>query len=286
MSATHASAACSVELPDGVWRSQTPLWQTNSLVIGDHDSLVIDPAWTAGEIHAIVARCGELGGRCSILLTHADYDHVCGVGAFAGDVEVIAGTGTADRIADGGADSALARASREWGLSWEGRPRVDRVLTSGEEIECAGFAVRAIDARGHTADGLAYVFPDLRLLVPGDYLSSITFPFVTGSVAETVATHERLLAELEEGVDFVVPGHGPAHDGETATAIARADLAYLQELASVARQTLADGMSQGDALLATYAVRPPRPNTDDFEVYGLRAHNCRAALAERSRETP
>ena len=171
------------------------------------------------------------------------------------------------------------------GTAWAGGPRVDRILTAGEEFECAGFAVRAVDARGHTADGLAYVFPDLRLLVPGDYLSSITFPFVTGSLNETIATHERLLAELAEGIDFVVPGHGPAHDGETATAIARADLAYLQELASVTRQALAEDISHGDALLAAYAVAPPRPNTDDFEVYGLRALNCRAALDELARET-
>ena len=116
MSATRVSAASSVELPHAVWQSQTPLWQTNSLVIGDHDTIVIDPAWTAEEIQAIVERCRALGGRCSILLTHADYDHICGVGAFGGEVEVIAGTGTADRVADGGAAAALAQASREWEL--------------------------------------------------------------------------------------------------------------------------------------------------------------------------
>jgi hypothetical protein len=28
-----------------------------------------------------------------------------------------------------------------------------------------------------------------------------------------------------------------------------------------------------------YAVEPPRANTDDFEIYGIRAANARLALA-------
>jgi hypothetical protein len=97
-------------------------------------------------------------------------------------------------------------------------------------------------------------------------------------------------AELPDGVGrfqtpLWQPGHGPAHDAQVAASVTQADLGYLLELASVASRVAAEGPSRGDALLATYSVRLPRTSIDDFEAHGLRAHDCRLALAQLAPET-
>ena len=79
-----------------------------------------------------------------------------------------------------------------------------------------------------------------------------------------------------------IPHSGPAawrSSAAEAHAIAQADLAYLRALESAAREAAADGLSPGYALLHIFAVEPPRANTDDFEIYAIRAGNARQALA-------
>src|SRR6187200_3497861 len=96
------------ELGEGVWSFQAPLWQTNSLlaVLGG-DALLCDPAFTPAEIEAIGAELAQrTAGKSFLLVTHADYDHVCGIPYFPG-VEVAAGPETAARIRDGTAAGGL-----------------------------------------------------------------------------------------------------------------------------------------------------------------------------------
>lgn len=77
-----------------------------------------------------------------------------------------------------------------------------------------------------------------------------------------------------------MPRHGRPLDALEARRIGAADLAYLDRLTEAAPEASDLSLPPGHALLHVYAVDPPRPNTDDFEVYGLRAANARTALAE------
>ena len=74
----------SSDLGGGVWSFQTPLWQTNSLLaVADGDALLCDPAFTPAEIEAIGADARRRAHNAVFLLvTHADYDHVCGLPYF------------------------------------------------------------------------------------------------------------------------------------------------------------------------------------------------------------
>jgi glyoxylase-like metal-dependent hydrolase (beta-lactamase superfamily II) len=84
------------DLGGGAWSFQAPLWQTNSLlaVAGAGDALLCDPAITPEEIGAIAREAKQRArGRSFLLVTHADYDHVCGIPYFP-DAEVVAGAGT------------------------------------------------------------------------------------------------------------------------------------------------------------------------------------------------
>ena len=267
------------DLGEGVWLSQTPLWQTNALLSrSGEDTLLCDPCFTSQEIERISAVAREGGGPVHLLLTHGDYDHVCGIG-YLPEAVVVAGQGTADRITSGTAGAELAAAGAEWGVDWPTALRVDRVVEPGR-FACGPFDIEAMAATGHTPDGLAYVLVDQGVLVPGDYLSDMTYPFLLGTLEATIATMRRLLDALDRhDLRWVVPGHGRALKPEEAAAVGAQDLAYLEALARAVAETEASGLSPGQALLHVFEVEPPRETTPDFEIYALRGSNARSALA-------
>jgi len=267
------------DLGEGVWVSQTPLWQTNAVFArSGSDALLCDPCYTPDEIERLVALARETGGPIHLLLTHGDFDHVCGIG-YVPEAVVVAGATTAERIESGTAADELAAAGVEWGLEWPTELRVDRVAEPGF-LECGAFRVEAIEATGHTADGLAFVLVGQGVLVPGDYLSDMTYPFIGGGLTATIATMRRLLDALERhDLRWVVPGHGRPLTPEEAAAVGASDLAYLEDLARAVGEAAADGLKAGRALLHVFAVEPPRQTTPDFEIYALRSANARSVLA-------
>ncbi len=267
------------DLGEGVWVSQTPLWQTNAVFArSGSDALLCDPCYTPEEIERLVTLAREAGGPIHLLITHGDFDHVCGIGYFP-EAVVVAGAATAERIRSGTAAEQLKAAGAEWGVTWAPELRVDRVVEPGR-FECGAFHVEAVDASGHTPDGLAYVLLDQGVLLPGDYLSDMTYPFIIGGLEPMIATSRRLLDTLERhDLRWVVPGHGRALTPEEAATAGEADLTYLEALARAVAEAKADGLSPGEALLHVFDVEPPRETTPDFEIYALRAANARTVLA-------
>ena len=68
------------DLGGGVWCFQSPLWQTNSVLAVAGDVLLCDPAFTPEEIGTIATQAKQRsGGRSFHVVTHADYDLVCGI---------------------------------------------------------------------------------------------------------------------------------------------------------------------------------------------------------------
>ena len=270
------------DLGAGVVQFQTERWQTNTLLaVAGGEALLCDPNWEPGEIEAIRSEAARLaGGATQLLITHGDYDHVCGIGFFPA-ATVVAGEETAARIQSGAAAESLHGAEAEWGLEWPLELRVDQVAAAGEELSLGAFRVKALEARGHVADGRAFVLLDQGVLLPGDYLSAMTYPFVIDSIGRYRKTNARLLAALDEhDVRLVVPGHGPALAPGEARAVGEADDAYLAGVHQAAREAVGAGLAPSPALLHVYAVEPPRRTTDDFEIYDLRVWNAKKALRE------
>jgi glyoxylase-like metal-dependent hydrolase (beta-lactamase superfamily II) len=267
----------------GVHHLQNEAWETSSvLVLRGGCALVCGPGFTEALIGA--ARRGEgqreRVGATQLLVTHVDFDHLQGVFGLP-EARVVAGRATARLLEEDATREKLRRLAGEWGASWPRDPCVDRVVEAGEVFTLGVFTVRALAAEGHTPDGLAYVLSDLELLLPGDYISASSYPFLTASLSGAIGTYERLLAELAcSPIRWVVPGHGPFLDRGEATRIAREDLDYLQALEGAARAAAAGGMSPGQALVRAYAVEPPRANLPDFEVFAPRLCNARIALGE------
>ena len=276
------STGMPVDLGDGVWQFQTALWQTNSvLAVRDGAALVCDPTFTPSEIESIRGEAKRrASGSVHLLVTHSDFDHTCGIGLFPAAV-VVAGPETAEEIRSGRAAAELRSYGPEWDVEWPAELRVDLVVEPGRELTLGPFRVEALDTRGHQSDGLGYVLLDHGVLLPGDYLSAVTYPFVLSSLSGARATLERLLEALERHqLRWVVPGHGPVLTPAEARTVGRADLAYLERLDAAAREALTVGLAPGHAIVAVYAVEPPRSTTDDFEIYGLRESNARRAVAE------
>jgi glyoxylase-like metal-dependent hydrolase (beta-lactamase superfamily II) len=272
--------ALSIERLDGgglVLQSQ--LWATNSVLVpAGRDCLVCDPSIFPDEIGRIRAMAGRYQ-HVHVAVTHTDFDHVCGIPAFAG-ATVIAGAATAAAIADGRARRTLDQSGREWGTRWDGELRVD-LVADRRPVTCGEVAVFAVDSSGHSDDGSAFVVPERRLLVPGDYLSAACHPIVFGSLDGAVGAIERLLEAIEaERIETVVPGHGPVLDARQACRIGREDIDYLHALQAAAGEAVDGGASGNAALLMVRAVAPPRRARPDFDAFDWLSATARRALAE------
>ncbi len=269
-----------VDLRPGVIRYESALWETTALALhAGGQAVLVDPCISEPEIAAISADLAARGLEVrALLITHSDWDHVCGIASFP-DVPAIMSKGAGARIASGQAAESVVREGAAEGLSWAGAPRADLVFDPGEALQVGPFTVETMALPGHTSCGAGYRVRDLDLLVVGDYLSIIEFPFVyvsTGAYRATLAALSDLLRR--DPAALVTPGHGrPLTTGE-ALAVAGEDLEYLHRLKDVVRGALAQGAARAEAIAAGAAVDVPRGDGDD--VGRLRQDNAELQLAE------
>jgi hydroxyacylglutathione hydrolase len=269
-----------VDLRPGVIRYESALWQTTALALhADGQAVLVDPCISAPEVAAIAADVAARGLEVrGILITHADWDHVCGISAFPG-VPAIMSRAAAARIASGQAAEEVVRYGAEEGLSWDGAPRADLVFDPGEALGVGPFTVETMALPGHSSCGVGYRVRSLGVLAVGDYLSRIEFPFVYVSTAAYRATLAALLDALErDPAEHVTPGHGGPLDAAEAMRIAREDLGYLHALKTAVLSALTEGAAREGALAAGAAVAVPRGA--DGEDGRLRRDNAEHQLAE------
>jgi hydroxyacylglutathione hydrolase len=249
-------------------RLASALWETSSmlLVAGD-EAVAVDPGVTQAEIEAVRDRAASEGACVvAVVATHGDFDHVAGIASFPA-AEAVMGPRAAARIASGAALREMAEEGAALGLSWPGSPRCDRVLRVGRRERIGPFEIETIGLEGHTDDGVGLRLRDPDVLIVGDYLSPIEYPFVYHSTAayrSTLAGLADLLRSDPPGQ--VVPGHGAPLDAATATEIAGSDLDYLHALRRSVAASIAAGDDREAAIHAGIAVAPPRSlPVDDAE---------------------
>jgi hydroxyacylglutathione hydrolase len=250
-------------------RFESALWQTSSLLLAkDGEAVLVDPCIATQEVARIAARADELGARVvAVLATHADWDHLCGIAAFP-DAESVLGEASAARVESGEPWARIREAAVEYRLEVPGQPRVDRTLEVGWAHRVGPFLVETIPLPGHTDDGVGYRIRELDLLVVGDHLSSVEFPFVSSPAAyrATLAALADLLRR--DPPARVVVGHGPEHTAAEAREIAHTDLDYLW--------LLHDAVLRGSD-----PPEPPRPCADGLAE--MRGANVEAQRAELGR---
>jgi len=242
------------------------LWETTSLlVLGEDESLVVDPAITADEVAGIDRRAAELGAPVRhVLITHGDWDHVCGIGAFP-DAVVAMGEETAEKVKTGAAEKSVQRAVEALGFVAAGSPRVDRTFARGSAVALGPFVVETFPLVGHTPDGSAFRLRELGLLVVGDYLSAVEFPFATSPAAYRLTLAGLIELLREDPPETVIPGHGTPLSAEEALAVAQADLGYLRSLHTAVVGVLSRSGTRDEAHAAGLAVDLPRASSPDLE---------------------
>lgn len=271
---------CVSRLQRGELVLQSELWATNSAVVFAGAACVVcDPSIFPEEI-AEIRGLTRGAADVYVLVTHSDFDHVCGVPAFA-DATVLAGESTAAAIADGTARRKLEEGGTEWRTAWPGELRVDAVL-SGAPTRCGELEVSAVDCPGHGDDGAAFVIGGRGLLLAGDYLSAVCPPIVLGRIDAAIASIERLLCAIDQhGVTAVVPGHGPVLDRGQAGRIGAQDIRYLRALQAAAEEAVRGGPAGPEAARSIAgAVASPRRARHGFERFDWPLANARRALAE------
>jgi glyoxylase-like metal-dependent hydrolase (beta-lactamase superfamily II) len=207
------------------------LWQTTTLeIVRDGQRLLVDPGIAPWEV-AEAAR----DGAAHVLITHADWDHVMGIGLLP-DAQVWAGAGAAQRIRSGEARASVESQARVYGVPLEGLDglRADHVLAVDQgPFQLGPWNAECHSTTGHTPDGVTTWLPDEGLLIVGDYLSEQEVPFIYDSAWNYRETLRTLLDLIERHApEHVVVGHGSPHTAARAAEIAHEDLEYVERLIS------------------------------------------------------
>lgn len=247
------------------------LWQTTTLeVLRGGERLLVDPGIAPWEVREAA---GE--GAANLLITHADWDHVMGIGLLP-DARVHASPGAAERIRSGEARSSVETESRPYVLPLEGLDglRVDELLPEGGgETTIGSFAAVCQPAPGHTPDGFAVLLPEEDLLIVGDHLSQQEVPFIEDSAWHYRDTLQMLTSVIErERPALVVIGHGPPHSSDVALRVAADDLAYVEALIRHAE-------AGGSPDTPEAVPHPQRGSDDEVEHAGNLRRTCEAAVA-------
>ncbi len=235
------------------------LWQTTTLeVVRDGQRLLVDPGIAPWEV-----REAARDGAHHVLITHADWDHVMGIGLLP-DATVWAGQAAAQRIRTGEARDSVESQARVYGVPLEGLDglRADRELPSQPDpFQLGPWTAQCYSTTGHTPDGVTAWLPDEGVLVVGDYLSEQEVPFIYDSAWNYRETLRTLIDLIERHrPDHVVVGHGSPHTAARAAEIAAEDMEYVERLIAFAQS----GASAEDAADIPY---PQRGGASDPEEH-------------------
>jgi glyoxylase-like metal-dependent hydrolase (beta-lactamase superfamily II) len=223
-----------VSLHADVLLATSAIWQTNCVIVrgttreeagnpvkvriaGEPDpvaeTFVIDSPILPEELDALPALIGQAGfpAPSGLLATHADWDHLLARLAFP-EAALGCATSTTRRLstAPGAPQRELRAFDRQFYVE---RPR-PLMLGSIQALDVPGQCeigprkLQLHPAEGHTDDGMAIWLDWAKVLVVGDYLSTVEAPRVDGSTAAYIATLGSL-RPLVELAEYVVPGHGP-----------------------------------------------------------------------------
>jgi glyoxylase-like metal-dependent hydrolase (beta-lactamase superfamily II) len=200
------------------------------------ETFVIDSPVLPDELDALPALLEQarFAAPSGLLATHGDWDHLLGRLAFP-DVALGCAESTAERLrASPGEAQRELRAFDEELLIERPRPLAlgsVQALPVPGRCELGGSELELHEAGGHTLDGMAMWIPWARVLVLGDYCSSVEIPALNerGGVDSYLATLERL-RPLVGAAEHVVPGHGPVLGAARTLEVLDEDRAYLKAL--------------------------------------------------------
>ena len=166
---------------------------------------IIDPG-PRNEAHALALLDATNGERVThIFVTHTHNDHS------PNTARIKAATG-ATVYAEGTHRASRPRYESETISSESGADRdfvPDVMLIDGDVIAGDGWALEAVTTPGHTANHMAFAWPEKKLMFIADHVMGWSTSIVAppdGSMIDYMASLEKLTHRAE---DLYLPGHGP-----------------------------------------------------------------------------
>jgi glyoxylase-like metal-dependent hydrolase (beta-lactamase superfamily II) len=207
-----------------IWQDQhttlfkSALYETISSVVLTEDCiLVVDPCWLPHEVEEIKnhVELNRENRPLYLLFTHSDYDHIIGYKAFSDDAIVVASEAFSSK-SRAEKDSVVEQIkefddeyyiTRNYEIEY---PKVDIPIAAEGTVITIGKTILAFfEAHGHTNDGIFTVIEPLGVLLAGDYLSDIEFPFIYDDSIQYEKTIRKLDYILEHyDIRLLVTGHG------------------------------------------------------------------------------
>ena len=194
---------------------QSALFQTTSVVAeGDGFVLVVDPTWLPQEVEDIAAHIRKIraGRPLYLLLTHSDFDHILGGGAFSDAITI-----ASQAFRDNPDKERSVQAVRAWDSEYYiqrpyavSYPEINiAAANDGQELVLGETRLTFYSAPGHNPDGLWTVIEPHGVLIAGDYLSDIEFPYIY----QSSTAYEQTLTKLDgilkrHSISLLIPGHG------------------------------------------------------------------------------
>ncbi len=236
---------------------QSELFQTTSTVIQTPDLvLIVDPNWLKGEVERIRDYVAQIRGDrpLYLLFTHSDWDHIIGFNAFPdattiGSIHMQQRTDPESAVKQIVEFDAKNYITRDYATEF---PRLDvAIQEDGQQLCVGGTTLTFYHAWGHIADGLFTIVEEHGILIAGDYLSNVEYPYIYQSSTlyeQTMHRVEQVFAE--HNIQLLVPGHGQVTtDREEMIRRQASSLHYIQVL----RQAVQDNDYRAlDELSASY----------------------------------
>ena len=199
---------------------QSVLYQTTTAIVKTNEALIMtDPNWLPQEVEAIQTYIKQIIGqrKLFIIYTHSDYDHIIGAGAFP-DATTIASKAFCDRIEKDAVLQQILQFDAQYYIERSYPvvyPTIDIVIEEdGQKLQLGETICTFYFAPGHTKDGLFTIIAPHRILLAGDYLSNVEFPFV-GNINEYMSTLHKVQALFDNHqFSTLVPGHGATTEDE------------------------------------------------------------------------
>lgn len=204
---------------EGITVYESALFRTVTTVIeGDDYVLLVDPNWLPQEVEFIAQHVERVsGGRSLFLLfTHSDYDHIIGYGRFKTATTIASLAFTQNKQPE-----QILQQIRNFDDGYYLKrsypivyPDIDLIIAGdGVSQPIGNEELRFFQAPGHNPDGLLAFLPQRGVLIVGDYLSNIEFPYVYHSVKKYRKTLDTIKLLVEGGeVELLISGHGDATD--------------------------------------------------------------------------
>jgi len=177
-----------------------------TLLVGARTAVVIDTLARPEDMEPFLEVIERSGLPCTVVDTHADWDHAWGNCAFARSA-IVGHIDCYRRLRDREARETLARKRLERPEFYD-RVRIVAPTATFEtqmKIDAGGFEVELHHLPGHTSDSIVAFIPRHGLLVAGDCVEE-PFPLLeSGPLGGWI---EGLRAWAGRGVRTVIPAHG------------------------------------------------------------------------------